>query len=189
MVLTASRAAAARGRRELCSVSVKMFSGQLRPSAPWTRTRSSPFLLCLNAGSRESMVAHTYEHFKREFMLASPAEAQRIDLWEEESMKYELEHVEAKQSLLHGTHTTQPRAHAHARRVTLPIAHARTRARRHINPPCNALQPDCVRSAVHLRAHRLLSSHPHERSHTQIRAHAHADLHAHARARAHTHKH
>ncbi len=38
-------------------------------------------------------------------MLALLPEAQRIDLWEEESMRYELEHVEAKQSLLHGTHT------------------------------------------------------------------------------------
>jgi hypothetical protein len=80
-----------------------MFSGQLLPSTPWRRTRASPFFLCLNAGSRESMVVQTYEHFRREFLLASTAESQRIDLWEEESMRYELAHVEAKHSLLHGS--------------------------------------------------------------------------------------
>ena len=131
-------------------------------------------------------------------MLASPAEAQRIDLWEEESTKYELEHVEAKQSLLHGTHTystarTCTRAPGHTsdrtRMHATASACALARARRHTKPPCNGYQPASARSAVHLRVHPLLRSHTHERSHAQIRAHAHAESRAHAREHTHTRTH
>jgi hypothetical protein len=107
-----------------------------------------------------------------------------------------MEHVEAKQSLLHGTHTystarTCTRAPAHTNDRTCmhatAFACALARARRHTKPPCSARQPACERSAVHLRAHPLLRSHTHERSHAQTRAHEQVESQAHTRTHTNAH--
>jgi hypothetical protein len=85
-------------------------------------------------------------------MLALLPEAQRIDLWEEESMRYELEHVEAKQSLLHGTHTystactctrapghTNDRICMHATAFACALAHVHAGTRNHRATDTNPL--------------------------------------------------
>jgi hypothetical protein len=129
-------------------------------------------------------------------MLALLPEAQCIDLWEEESMKYELEHVEAKQSLCTARTHTQPRAHAHARRVTLPIAYACMQPRlRALSRTCTQAHETtvqriptgfCAIGRAPARAPALTLAHARTQPRTNARARACARGIARACARVHT---